>query len=46
VVALARAAATHGRFQLIEAMIPRGVLSATLSRYVAGVKRARRETPA
>jgi len=46
VVALGRAATTRGRFQLIEAMIPRGVLSATLSRYVAGVKHARRETPA
>jgi indolepyruvate decarboxylase len=38
-VALDRAVATRGRFQLIEAMIPRGVLSATLSRFVAGVKR-------
>jgi indolepyruvate decarboxylase len=37
--ALAYAAATRGRFQLIEAMIPRGVMSATLSRFVAGVKR-------
>ena len=37
--ALARAHATRGRFQLIEAMIPRGVLSQTLSRFVAGVKR-------
>ena len=37
--ALERAVATRGRFQLIEAMIPRGVLSATLSRFVAGVKR-------
>ena len=27
------------QFQLIEAMIPRGVLSATLQRFVAGVKR-------
>ncbi len=43
--ALDRAVATRGRFQLIEAMIPRGVLSATLSRFVAGVKRisARRD---
>ena len=31
--------ATRGRFQLIEAMIPRGVLSSTLARFVAGVKR-------
>lgn len=37
--ALARAQATRGRFQLIEAMIPRGVLSDTLARFVAGVKR-------
>lgn len=37
--ALARAQATRGRFQLIEAMIPRGVLSQTLSRFVSGVKR-------
>jgi indolepyruvate decarboxylase len=37
--ALARAVATRGRFQLIEAMIPRGVLSSTLQRFVAGVKR-------
>lgn len=37
--ALRTAATTRGRFQLIEAMIPRGVLSATLSRFVAGVKR-------
>ena len=37
--ALARAVATRGRFQLIEVMIPRGVLSATLQRFVAGVKR-------
>ncbi len=37
--ALARAAATRGRFQLIDAMIPRGVLSPTLQRYVDGVKR-------
>ncbi|HEX7329681.1 MAG TPA: indolepyruvate/phenylpyruvate decarboxylase [Casimicrobiaceae bacterium] len=37
--ALARAVATRGRFQLVEAMIPRGVLSPTLSRFIAGVKR-------
>lgn len=37
--ALGHAAATRGRFQLIEAMIPRGWISATLSRFVAGVKR-------
>jgi indolepyruvate decarboxylase len=37
--ALAHAVATRGRFQLIEAMIPSGESSATLKRYVAGVKR-------
>lgn len=37
--ALQHAAATRGRFQLIEAMIPRGALSDTLQRFVAGVKR-------
>jgi indolepyruvate decarboxylase len=37
--ALERAMATRGRFQLVEIMIPRGVLSPTLERFVAGVKR-------
>ena len=37
--ALAHAAATRGRFQLIEAMIPPGTMSSTLARFVAGVKR-------
>jgi indolepyruvate decarboxylase len=37
--ALERAMATRGKFQLIEAMIPRGVLSDTLQRFVAGVRR-------
>lgn len=37
--ALAKAFATRGRFQLIEVTIPRGVLSDTLARFVAGVKR-------
>ncbi len=37
--ALGRAVATRGRFQLIEVTLPRGVLSATLQRFVAGVKR-------
>ncbi|GMU73196.1 MAG: indolepyruvate/phenylpyruvate decarboxylase [Burkholderiales bacterium] len=37
--ALARAHATRGKFQLVEAMIPSGVLSQTLQRFVAGVKR-------
>lgn len=36
--ALARAVATRGRFQLIEMTIPRGVLSDTLTRFVAGIK--------
>jgi indolepyruvate decarboxylase len=37
--ALERAARTTGRFQLVEVMIPRGVLSDTLSRFVAAVRR-------
>ncbi len=37
--ALDKAVATRGRFQLIEVMIQRGVLSSTLQRFVAGVKR-------
>ena len=37
--ALDKAVATRGRFQLIDVTIPRGVLSATLQRFVAGVKR-------
>jgi indolepyruvate decarboxylase len=37
--ALDKAMATRGRFQLIEVIIPRGVLSETLARFVAGVKR-------
>ena len=37
--ALDKAAATRGRFQLIDIAIPRGVLSTTLQRFVAGVKR-------
>ena len=37
--ALEHAVASRGRFQLIEAMLPRGAMSATLSRFVAGVKR-------
>lgn len=37
--ALEKAIACRGRFQLVEAMIPRGVLSDTLARFVAGVKR-------
>ena len=37
--ALDRAVATRGRFQLIDITLPRGVLSDTLTRFVAGVKR-------
>jgi indolepyruvate decarboxylase len=37
--ALATAIATRGKFQLIEAMIPRGVQSTTLARFVNGVRR-------
>jgi len=37
--ALERAVANRGRFQLVEMMIPRGVLSRTLQRFVDGVKR-------
>ena len=37
--ALHRARSVRGRFQLIEAIIPRGVLSTTLQRFVGGVKR-------
>ena len=37
--ALDRAVATRGRFQLIDIAIPSGVLSSTLERFVAGVKR-------
>ena len=37
--ALDKAVATRGRFQLIEVTLPRGVLSATLQRFVDGVKR-------
>jgi indolepyruvate decarboxylase len=39
--ALDRAVRTRGRFQLIEIMIPRGVLSDTLSRFVGEVRRSR-----
>jgi indolepyruvate decarboxylase len=37
--ALDKAVMTRGRFQLIDITIPRGVLSTTLQRFVAGVKR-------
>ena len=38
-VALDRAVATRGRFQLIEVSLRPGVLSQTLTRFVAGIKR-------
>lgn len=41
--ALVQAVKRRGRFQLIEAMIPRGVLSDTLNRFVSGVKRLSRK---
>jgi indolepyruvate decarboxylase len=41
-LALDKALAQRGRFQLIEAMIPRGVLSETLQRFVHGVRRLHR----
>jgi indolepyruvate decarboxylase len=37
--ALDQAIRTRGRFQLVDITIPRGVLSDTLTRFVAGVKR-------
>jgi len=39
--ALHQAASTHGRFQLIDARIPRGTLSPTLQRFVDGFKQMR-----
>jgi indolepyruvate decarboxylase len=39
--ALTAAHACRGRFQLIEAMLPRGTTSDTLARFVAGFKAAR-----
>jgi indolepyruvate decarboxylase len=43
--ALEQAATSRGRFQLVEAMIPRGVLSPTLARFVEGQKRLTRPMP-
>jgi indolepyruvate decarboxylase len=37
--ALRKAAATRGRFQLIDVAMPRGVVSSTLRRFVEGLKR-------
>jgi indolepyruvate decarboxylase len=39
--ALERAIARRGQFSLIEVMLPRGVTSATLARFVSGFKAAR-----
>jgi indolepyruvate decarboxylase len=39
--ALAVASERHGRFQLIEIMIARGVLSGTMERFATGLKRWR-----
>ncbi|MEZ5787203.1 MAG: indolepyruvate/phenylpyruvate decarboxylase [Xanthobacteraceae bacterium] len=41
IAALDAAVARRGRFSLIEAMLPRGVTSRTLARFVAGFKQAR-----
>lgn len=39
--ALERAVASRGRFALVEVMLPRGMISDTLARFVAGFKTAR-----
>jgi indolepyruvate decarboxylase len=39
--ALERAVASRGRFALVEVMLPRGVISDTLARFVSGFKAAR-----
>jgi indolepyruvate decarboxylase len=44
-VALERAVATRGKFQLVEAMIPAGVQSETLARYAGEFKRRREAKP-
>jgi indolepyruvate decarboxylase len=36
---LDRALTTRGRFYLVEIMLPRGKMSDTLTRFIAGVKR-------
>jgi indolepyruvate decarboxylase len=41
--ALERAVANRGRFQLIEIMLARGVMSSTLSRFAEGLKRLRQQ---
>lgn len=42
--ALDRAVANRGQFQLIEIMLSRGVMSSTLTRFVAAVKRGRAQS--
>ncbi|HET9579307.1 MAG TPA: indolepyruvate/phenylpyruvate decarboxylase, partial [Usitatibacter sp.] len=44
--ALSKAALARGRFQLIDAVIPSGVLSSTLERFVKGVQRVSMREPA
>lgn len=44
--ALDAALARRGRFELIEVMIPRGVVSDTLERFVKGVRRLQQAAPA
>jgi indolepyruvate decarboxylase len=44
--ALRQAAVVRGKFQLIEVMIPRGVLSDTLDRFVKGVRRLQKPAQA
>ncbi|MFC0132645.1 indolepyruvate/phenylpyruvate decarboxylase [Massilia eurypsychrophila] len=44
--ALDAALARRGRFELIEVMIPRGVVSDTLERFVKGVRRLQQSIPA
>ena len=39
--ALERAVARRGQFSLVEVMLPRGAISTTLARFVAGFKAAR-----
>jgi indolepyruvate decarboxylase len=41
--ALAKAAATRGKFQLVEIMLARGAISPTLQNFVRGLKRMRED---
>ncbi len=43
--ALERAMAEHGRFQLIDATLPRGAVSTSLARFVATLKQRQRGAP-